>query len=179
MAHTTTSPYPAKPSNEPMERVYAIRKEERENWWFLGDLIQPIVTSEMSHGKFMLTQTHAKPGSKPPLHEHADEDEILYILEGEVTFWIAGREMVLGAGDCMFMPRDVPHIFQASTEVETRWLNLSAPGGLENFFREVAVPADYPAPQRDFVVDSDTEERLLSAAKKHGITMLEADPATT
>lgn len=158
-------------------RVFVVREAERENLWFLGDLIQPIITSRMTEGRFQMALTHSKAGSEPPLHEHGGEDEIFYVLEGKISFWAADRTCVLGAGDCILMPRDVPHIFQADRDTGAKWLVLSAPGGLDDFFRAVAVPAEYPAPQKGWSMDHATEKRLEDACKRFDISIL-APPGT-
>ncbi|MCG2624806.1 cupin domain-containing protein [Arthrobacter sp. I2-34] len=153
-------------------RVSVIREHERENLWFLGDLIQPIITSQMTQGRFMMALTHAKAGSEPPLHEHDAEDEIFYILEGRIRFWAADTQVTLGPGDCILMPRDVPHIFQVVPELEAKWLVMTAPGGLEDFFRAVSIPAEYAGPQRGWKMDEETEQRLEAACEKFGITLI-------
>ena len=161
----------------PSERVRVVRRAERESIWFMGDLIQPIITSEMTDGRLMIALTHAKPSSEPPLHEHDAEDEIFFILEGEMSFWAGETEAVLGAGDCILMPRDVPHTFCTAADQEVKWLVFTAPGGLEKFFRAVAVPAEYPAPQQGWRMDDETEARLRVAAREYGITII-APPGT-
>lgn len=169
----SSQPYPAEASEVNEERIYVIRAKERKNWWFLGNLVQPIITSEMTNGQFMMSQTHAYLGSQPPVHEHNGEDEIFYILEGAVTFWVEDTEVTLGPGDSILMPKDVPHIFQASSEVETKWLNISGPAGLEKFFEDVSVDAEYPGPQRGWAMDDATLARLDKACEKYGITLLD------
>jgi mannose-6-phosphate isomerase-like protein (cupin superfamily) len=153
-------------------RIAVIRETERENLWFLGDLIQPIITTQMTQGRFMMALTHSKAGSEPPLHEHAGEDEIFYILEGRISFWAADTSVTLGPGDCILMPKEVPHIFQVDPQSEAKWLVMSAPGGLDDFFRAVAIPADYPAPQKGWRMDHATEERLENACQRFSITLL-------
>lgn len=168
-----TSPYPVSPGALDEERIYVVRASERKNWWFLGNLVQPIITSEMTNGQFMLSQTHAYLGSQPPVHEHNGEDEIFYLLEGSVTFWVEDTEVTLGPGDSILMPKNVPHIFQASSEIESKWLNISGPAGLEKFFEDVSVDAEYPGPQRGWSMDEETMSRLNKACAKHGITLLD------
>lgn len=169
----SSQPYPAEASGVNEERIYVIRAKERKNWWFLGNLVQPIITSEMTNGQFMMSQTHAYLGSQPPVHEHNGEDEIFYILEGAVTFWVEDTEVTLGPGDSILMPKDVPHIFQASSDVESKWLNISGPAGLEKFFEDVSVDAEYPGPQRGWAMDDATLSRLDRACEKYGITLLD------
>ncbi|MCA1300029.1 cupin domain-containing protein [Stappia indica] len=159
---------PTKPEN----RIFVIREAERENLWFLGDLIQPIITTQMTEGRFQLALTHSKVGSEPPLHEHNGEDEIFYLLEGKISFWSADAAVTLGPGDCILMPKDVPHIFQVDPDSEAKWLVMSAPGGLDEFFRAVAIPADYAAPQAGWKMDEATEKRLTDACDRFGITLI-------
>jgi len=156
----------------PTDRVAVVRASERENLWFLGDLIQPIITTEMTQGRFMMALTHSKAGSEPPLHEHDGEDEIFYVLEGEISFWAADTQVTLGPGDCILMPKDVPHIFRVSPDSEAKWLVMSAPGGLDDFFRAVSVPAEYAGPQKGWTMDEATERRLEDACDRFGITLI-------
>lgn len=165
---TTTAPTP----DSPADRLRVVRRADRESMWFLGDLVQLIITGEMTEGRLMVAYHHSRPASQPPLHEHDAEDEIFYLLEGEITFWSAGREEVLGAGDSIVLPRDVPHTFQVSPDAEARWLVFLTPGGFESFFREVGVPNEYDGPQLDWTSDEDTERRLHAAAERAGITIL-------
>ena len=161
----------------PNSRLVIVRKSERENLWFLGDLIQPIVTTEMTQGRFQISFTHSKAGSEPPLHEHKGEDEVFYVLEGRISFWAADQTVTLRSGDCILLPKDVPHIFQADRETGAKWLVMSAPGGLDEFFRAVAVPAEYAAPKTGWTMDHATEKRLEDACKRFRITIL-APPGT-
>lgn len=158
-------------------RVAVIRESERESLWFLGDLIQPIITSEMTRGLFQMSLTHSKAGSEPPLHEHNGEDEIFYLLEGQISFWAADVAVTLNAGDCILLPKDVPHIFKVSPEAEAKWLVMSAPSGLEQFFRAVAIPAEYTGPQAGWAMDDETEQRLEAAAEEFNIKII-APPGT-
>lgn len=153
-------------------RVKVIRESERENIWFLGDLIQPILDTETTQGRFTLALTHSKAGSEPPLHEHSGQDEVFYLLEGEIAFWAQDTAVTLTAGDCILLPKDVPHVFQVAPESEARWLVMGAPGGLNEFFRRVSVPAEYAAPQKGWRMDEATERRLEDACCEFGITLL-------
>src|SRR5699024_6600712 len=117
--------------------------------------------------------THAYLGWQPPVHEDNGEDEIFYLLEGSVTCWVADTEVTLRPGDSILMPKDVPHIIQASSAVESKWLNISGPAGLEKFFEDVSRDAEYPGPQRGWSMDEATLARLNKACKKHGITLLD------
>jgi uncharacterized cupin superfamily protein len=44
-------------------------------------------------------------GAGSPLHVHTREDEWFYVLEGELTFWVAGRVVDAQAGSFVYGPR--------------------------------------------------------------------------
>ena len=62
------------------------------------------------------------------------------MLEGEVTLFVAGEQIVLGPGQAALAPRDVPHAYRVESE-EARWLVITTPAGFDAFVREVAEPA--------------------------------------
>jgi mannose-6-phosphate isomerase-like protein (cupin superfamily) len=73
-----------------------------------------------------------------PLHTHADEDEISYVLEGEVGMQIGDRELRAGPGTLVFKPRGVPHAFWNPGDAPARMLELISPAGFEHYFEEAA-----------------------------------------
>lgn len=51
-----------------------------------------------------------------------------------------GRESIARAGDCVFLPRGVPHTYKVLSPT-ARWLTLVTPAGFEEFFFEFGEPA--------------------------------------
>jgi mannose-6-phosphate isomerase-like protein (cupin superfamily) len=72
----------------------------------------------------------------PPVHVHHNEDEVIYILEGQYEFWLDGQISLLDAGASIFLPRGVPHTFRVRSSTPARNLAFLTPGGLEEFFVE-------------------------------------------
>ena len=73
-----------------------------------------------------------------PLHRHSREDEISYVLEGEMTV-LAGRELsTVPAGESAVKGRDVWHTFWNAGDEPLRFLEIIAPGEFSEFFEEVA-----------------------------------------
>jgi quercetin dioxygenase-like cupin family protein len=62
--------------------------------------------------KVMLSRIVLRKGFVVPLHHHENE-QISYILEGALKFWIDGREIVVGAGEVLCIPRNMPHKAEA------------------------------------------------------------------
>src|SRR5262249_7901219 len=53
-----------------------------------------------------------KKGCIVPLHSHYNE-QLTYILEGALKFWIDGKEIVVRAGEVLTIPRNMPHKAEA------------------------------------------------------------------
>ena len=60
----------------------------------------------------MLARVLLKQGCIVPLHAHVNE-QITYILEGALKFWIDGREIVVRAGEVLCIPSNMPHRAEA------------------------------------------------------------------
>lgn len=73
-----------------------------------------------------------------PVHTHANEDEVSYVLEGTFGFMLGDREFEAGPGSTVVKPRGVPHAFWNATGRPARLLDVIAPAGFERFFDEIA-----------------------------------------
>src|SRR5687767_9624945 len=73
-----------------------------------------------------------------PLHRHLHEDEYSYVLEGEVGFQLGDEVRYAGPGELVRKPRGEWHAFWNRSGRPAKVLELIAPGGFENYFREIA-----------------------------------------
>ena len=76
----------------------------------------------------------------PPFHLHPDTDEAFYVAEGDATFLLGDREVTVGAGGLVFVPRGAAHTVWNSGETPVRGLIIISPGDAEHSF----VPVDAP-----------------------------------
>ena len=60
----------------------------------------------------MLARVLLKKGCIVPEHSHHNE-QITYVLEGALKFWIDGRELVVHAGEVLTIPPHMPHKAEA------------------------------------------------------------------
>jgi quercetin dioxygenase-like cupin family protein len=60
----------------------------------------------------MLARVLLKKGCIVPEHSHHNE-QITYILEGALKFWIDGREIMVNAGEVLSIPPHMPHKAEA------------------------------------------------------------------
>jgi quercetin dioxygenase-like cupin family protein len=63
-------------------------------------------------GDIMVARVLMKKGCIVPLHSHHNE-QVTYILEGALKFWIDGKEIVVRAGEVLTIPRNMPHKAEA------------------------------------------------------------------
>src|SRR5438132_12459194 len=92
----------------------------------------------MTSGAFSLIETvEAIAGSGPPLHIHRNAAESFFVIEGEYAMHLDGRDFRCPAGSFVYVPRGMPHTFQASV-IGSRKLNLYTPSAMEGYFDELA-----------------------------------------
>ncbi len=101
------------------------------------------VAADETGGALTLGEAWVRPGSEPPLHIHAREDETWYILEGTVLFQRGMERIACGPGESIVLPRGIPHGCAVQTPA-ARILHLYTPGGLESAFQSLSGPE--PAP---------------------------------
>jgi len=149
-----------------------IDANEGEALWSVGALLVFKTDSEQTNGAFTLVEHTAAAGYETPYHVHHDEDELFYVLQGEIDCYYGddGENVVrAGPDDTVFLPRDVPHGFRVVSDEECRMLAHVMPAGLEKFFAEVGAPAERletPPPTEPDVVG------LTEVAAKYKIDIL-------
>jgi len=67
----------------------------------------------------------------PDTHVHQDEDDVFYVLDGELTFLLADGDVPAPAGTFVLVPPGVPHTFANRTATPVRVLNIHAPAGFD------------------------------------------------
>ncbi|HEY2149012.1 MAG TPA: MerR family transcriptional regulator [Pirellulales bacterium] len=110
-----------------------------------------------------------------PRHLHLEQDEWIYVVEGEFEFEVGERRFRLGAGQCVFILRKVPHVWACASTEPGRVINVYQPAGqMEAFFRTVT---SFPGlPTRDDVLNNsytkDHYEAVHRLFSSHGMEVL-------
>lgn len=74
-----------------------------------------------------------------PKHVHHEQDEWIYVLEGEIDLEIGKKRVHAEAGESIFIPRKVPHGWACLNGGTPKIINVYQPAGkMEDFFRGVA-----------------------------------------
>jgi quercetin dioxygenase-like cupin family protein len=89
------------------------------------ETMNPLLSRQLIVGQdIMVARVLLKKGCIVPLHSHYNE-QVTYILEGALKFWIDGKEIVVNAGEVLTIPRNMPH--KAEALVDTVDLDVFNP----------------------------------------------------
>jgi quercetin dioxygenase-like cupin family protein len=119
-------------------------RDEGEARWWLGTLATIKLDSTQTSGRFSLVDEVLPPDMEVPRHLHREQDEVFYLLKGEIRFRIGDETMLGCPGTLIFVPRGTPHSFVATSREPARYLFLHAPGGFEDYVRATSEPVAEP-----------------------------------
>ena len=78
-----------------------------------SESLNPLLERQMITGeKVMLARVLLKKGCVVPEHSHENE-QLTYILEGSLKYWIGGKVVVVSAGQVLCIPPHLPHKAEA------------------------------------------------------------------
>src|SRR3954466_8992886 len=106
---------------------------------FLGSIgVRFMIDGSEAGQRFSLVEHPMSPRAlAAPLHRHTREDEYSYVLEGKMGALLGDDVVVAEAGDLVHKPRNQWHTFWNAGDEPCRILEIIAPAGFEDFFREV------------------------------------------
>ena len=74
------------------------------------------------------------PGAGPPPHVHRRDDEVFFVLEGELSFLTVTGWVLAPKGSVIYAPRGAPHTFRNQGSTPSRHLVLTLPSGFDQFY---------------------------------------------
>jgi len=130
-----------------------------------GGIVTIKLPSQTTGGTATVWESHRSAGDTggPGLHSHPGFDEMFYVLAGQYTFTAGGRRFTAPPGTFVFMPGGIFHTFACIGRLEGRLLHFAVPGGIEDFFEEMAFATD--------------ASRAGDVGRKHGV-LLAGGPRT-
>lgn len=145
-------------------------KDDGERRWFLGGGLHTWkALSEETDHSMLVFEDELEGGKVTPMHLHAEVDEALYVIEGEIILNVEGTEHVVGAGGFTFAPRGCAHAFRVTSE-RARLLCIQTPGSGQAFYRGASEPVtDAATGPLDF-------DRLRDVAVQTGATTILGPP---
>ena len=150
-----------------------LRPDDGDALWFLGSLVTVKATGADTGGRATVVEFLNPPGFAPPLHRHTVEDEMFLLLSGQATFLCDGQRLPAGPGDFVLLPAGLAHSFLVSPDAPLRTLQITTPGGFEQFAAAVGEPAtgrELPDP------GPFDPAALAHVAQLHGVEILGPPP---
>lgn len=84
------------------------------NWGTNGWLSSPKVSGAKD---LVVLDVVLFPGQGHNFHKHPNQEEVIYVIKGEVEQWLGQERQLLTAGDSVFIPADMVHAsFNTGTE---------------------------------------------------------------
>jgi quercetin dioxygenase-like cupin family protein len=128
-----------------------------------------LATAPETNNDYSAFQILVPPGAGTPLHSHANEEEVFYVVRGKLRFQTGDSIDEYGAGSLVHAAINVPHLFANIGTEEAVVIVLARPAGIEKFFLEVGTkigPTDAPvAPTQEEI------EKIVAIAPAYGITV--------
>jgi mannose-6-phosphate isomerase-like protein (cupin superfamily) len=106
---------------------------------FLGSIgVRWMIDGAETGERFSLVEHPMSPRAlAAPLHLHTREDEYSFVLEGRMGALLGDDVVEAGPGDLVHKPRNQWHTFWNAGDEPCRILEIIAPAGFEQFFREL------------------------------------------
>lgn len=95
------------------------------------------LASAQTGGAYSLFEVEFGPESGTLLHVHRYEDEIVYVLSGEIEIRLATQRLHAVTGGVAYLPKNIPHAFYNPLKAPLKILVTAIPGGLEDYFEEL------------------------------------------
>jgi quercetin dioxygenase-like cupin family protein len=135
-----------------------------------------LIAAEQSNGNASVFEVTVGPGQKVPAPPHRNDayEEILYGLDGVLTWVVDGKPIDVGPGQALCIPRGATHGFVNNTDAPARQLVIITPAIMgPAYFREAsaalaAAAAAGGPPDR---------AKMAALLKKHGMTVVAPPPA--
>lgn len=138
--------------------------------WLLNTLAIVHVGHDEGRDGISVIERRAPYGDSPPLHVHHTEDEVFYVLEGELRIRAGDADFRIGAGQTALAAARVPHTYRVESPDGARWLNVTTHGDFERFVRTLSRAAERPElPAPEGPPTPEQAEALTTVARQHGI----------
>ena len=129
-------------SQASIRRAPSIRHQPRaKRYYFDVGLGSVCLSGKDTGGAYCLLEVSLAPEMTVPRHTHTREDEVYFVLAGELEVTVGDETFVLRPGDTLLAPRDIPHKLRNSGNTKNHYLLVFSPSGFEEFIMATAVPA--------------------------------------
>jgi len=131
-----------------------------------GIAVRFLVEGRASGGSVAVFEFDVAAGTRVPIaHSHDAYEETLYGLEGVMTWTVDGRQIEVGPGEALCIPRGAVHRFDNVHSSSAKTLAIVTPGILgPDYFREIADVLKAAAGARP------DPAAIAAVMRRHGLT---------
>lgn len=155
---------------ESIAKMGLVGQGQGEAYWVLGSKYTFKVHGADNDGAYMMFEGEIPSVPGPPPHLHTREDEMFYVLEGELTVMLDGQVSKAPAGTTIILPRNIKHTFWNESGAVARALVFASPAPIEAFFKEIGQPVasddETPPP-----VTPELIAHVYETAERYGIIL--------
>lgn len=160
-----------------IESLQSVAADDGDHHFFLNHLATVKVAAGESDSGLAMVEFVAPRGFAPPLHVHTEEDELMYVLEGEIRIDTGdGDSAVVSAGAAVTLPHGVPHVWQVLSN-QARFLTVNAGRrngpSFDRFVAALGTPTDPRALPDPVEIDPGYVAQVCA---EHGIEVLGPPP---
>lgn len=145
-----------------MHLAHVLARDEGEHFHFLNNLFTTKVDGDRSNGVLTAMEFVGPRGFSPPLHVHEREDELFYVVEGEVRFVAGDTDLVAQPGTIAFLPKQLPHQFQILSET-ARVFQVTTPAQFEEFVARLGTPSRHATVPEPTAIDPEHVAEVCAA----------------
>lgn len=116
---------------------------DKPAYWMLDHRMTVLIPGEQTHNAYTVLEMFIVPGGGPPPHIHHREDELFYVLEGDMTIFAGEQTVRAGPGTSVHIPAGAVHTFKNEGSEPGRMVIMYAPAGFENYFATVGAPTTH------------------------------------
>ena len=129
---------------------------------FLG--VTHKLTRAQNGGGYYLFESEFDPLGGNSLHVHRHEDEVVYVVKGEIEVRLATQRLHAAKGGVVHLPKNIPHALQNPLKTPLKIVAVAIPGGMEDYFDELEAILENGS------MDDETHRKI---SLKYGIEWLE------
>ena len=127
-----------------MNKPIILGPENGRNYWVWGDHYSFKTIADDTNGEHALLEMTVNPGSGTPPHIHHAEDEMFYVLEGELSLWCDDKKTIAKPGSFVAVPKGSVHRWANESDSAARSLVFLVPAGFEAFLMKIGTPITDP-----------------------------------
>lgn len=99
-------------------------KREQPDWGSLAWFSSPAASGAKD---LVVIEVTLSPGGGHNFHKHPEQEEVIYVVDGEVEQWLEREKRTLRSGDSVFIGRDVVHASFNISDQKAKLLAILGP----------------------------------------------------